>query len=347
MFLLLLLTGVLIPPAAANAPNRQPQLAADGARVALAYGVGNTMYVAVSADGGGTFAAPVAVPSQGTLALGMHRGPRIAFTPDGLVVTAIVGKEGKGKDGDLFAWRSADGGRTWQAPVRINDVEGAPREGLHAMAFGGRDTLVTAWLDLREKGTRIYAAVSRDGGATWSPDRVVYASPAGTVCTCCHPSVAVSASGDVLVMFRNVLEGCRDLYLARSTDRGRSFGPPRRQGEGTWKIEACPMDGGQIAVDARGAVATIWRRDQTVFTTHGGASETSLGPGRNPTLAETDRGLFAAWTRGSAVVVARPGATDPEVLDEEGAFPSMTALGDGSVAVAWESNGAIAVRAIR
>jgi len=346
MFALLLLLSVQIGPAAAGTPHRQPQLVARGEDVAVAYGAGNAIYFAASTDGGTIFGPPVMVSSQGELALGMHRGPRIAYTRQGLVISAVVGEQGKGKDGDVMAWRSLDGGKSWSEPVRVNDVPGSAREGLHAMAFGGRDTLFAAWLDLREKGTRIYGATSTDGGASWSANHLVYESPSGTVCQCCHPSVAVDGSGVVLVMFRNALEGSRDMYLARSANGGKTFEPAQKVGRGTWKLDACPMDGGGVTVDEKGRVATIWRREGTVFATRGGDPERSLGEGRNPATVATKAGTYSVWTEGPSVRVETPGAA-PETVDEEGAFPALTVVRDGSAVVAWESRGAIVIRKVR
>jgi len=214
------------------------------------------------------------------------------------------------------------------------------------MTFGG-DILFAAWLDLREKGTRLFGSVSRDGGASWSTNRLVYASPSGTVCQCCHPSVAVTASGAILVMFRNALDGSRDLYLTRSEDGGRTFTPARKLGRGTWTLDVCPMDGGAVAVGEGGGAATVWRREQTVFATEGDAPERAMGPGRNPTAVLATGGLYAAWTQGTAVVVSKPGRDSPEVVADAGAFPSLAPLADGSVLAAWESSGAIAIRTLR
>ena len=52
----------------------QPQLAASGERVFVAFGTGSAIAVARSADGGATFAEPVTIPVQGVMALGRHRG---------------------------------------------------------------------------------------------------------------------------------------------------------------------------------------------------------------------------------------------------------------------------------
>src|SRR4051794_10242158 len=103
-----------------DARARQPQAAIDAkGRVFVAYGVANEVRGAVSNDGGGSFAAPVAVGSLPTMALGMRRGPRIAATDSAVVVTAIGGEQGGGKDGDLMAWRSTDGGQSWSGPTRV------------------------------------------------------------------------------------------------------------------------------------------------------------------------------------------------------------------------------------
>src|SRR5690606_6078837 len=132
--------------------------------------------VARSPDGGLSFGAPVVLPITGEISLGMRRGPRVAVTNNTLLVAAVSGAQGGGKDGDVVLTRSTDRGRTWSQPVVINDVPGAAREGLHALAAHPNGLVVAAWLDLREKGTRIFAAVSRDHGATWRADTVVYTS---------------------------------------------------------------------------------------------------------------------------------------------------------------------------
>jgi BNR repeat-like domain len=341
MLLLIAALAAQIVPSG-DARYAQPQLAVRGTQVALTFGSAQTVYVAISEDAARTFAAPVAVSSSGELALGMRRGPRVAYSRDALVVSAIVGSEGHGKDGDVVAWRSTDGGKTWSRPVRVNDVAGSAREGLHAMAAGGKNTLFAAWLDLRASGTRVYGSTSRDGGATWSPNRLVYESPSGTVCQCCHPSVAVDGTGRILVMFRNAVDGARDFYLVQSEDGGQSFGPGRKVGTGSWKLEACPMDGGGLAVDDSGHVATAWRREGTVYTTEGDRPEAALATGRNPTIVATRPGTTTAWTDDGRVRVRGPASAETRVLGE-GAFPVLALLPDGSSLIAWEGKAGLQV----
>ncbi len=64
------------------------------------------------------------------------RGPRIAHSGASITITAIGGTQGKGRDGDILAYRSHDLGKNWLGPVKVNDVDGSGREGLHAMTSG-------------------------------------------------------------------------------------------------------------------------------------------------------------------------------------------------------------------
>jgi len=327
--------------AATTLPCRQPQLAATGNTVYVACGTPTSILVARSEDGGRTFAKAVTVATVATLSLGMHRGPRIVALGDTLVLSAIVGEVGGGKDGDLLAWRSTDGGRHWSEPARVSDVPAAAREGLHAMAAYG-DTVAAAWLDLRENGTTLVVAVSADGGAHWGPNVVAYRSPSGTICQCCHPSLVVEASGRIAAMFRNEIAGARDMYLIGSTDGGRTWTSGEKLGHGTWPLKACPMDGGAVDLDARGNVVTTWRREQTVYLATPGANETVVGTGVNPTLAISPAGPLVAWN-GAEGLMLKHGDASAALVDAQGRFAALVTTKDG-VVLAFERGAETVVR---
>jgi hypothetical protein len=271
----------------------------------------------------------------------MHRGPRIAVTGRALIVTAVVGAKGGGADGDVLLFRSTDDGATWAAPLVINDVPAAAREGLHAAAASRSGLVVIAWLDLRLKGTRIYAAVSRDHGATWSADTLVYASPSGAVCECCHPSVAIAADGQIAVMFRNSVSGSRDMYLTRSRD-GVTFAPATRIGTGTWVLNACPMDGGGIDFDMNDVVSA-WRREDGVYLSTGTTPERRLATGVHPVVRQFENHRDASWSSTDGVFLMRDGA-GPMAIGP-GRFPALVALRRRTV-IAWEHQGQVLVRAV-
>src|SRR5438067_10266840 len=119
--LISLLLAVNIAPDGGKLEYRQPQLAATANLVAITFGADKAIYFSGSRDKGKTFSPPVKVAEAPMLSLGRHRGPRIAITPSAIVISAVVGtKMPPGADGDLKAWRSTDGGRTWSGGVVVN-----------------------------------------------------------------------------------------------------------------------------------------------------------------------------------------------------------------------------------
>jgi hypothetical protein len=344
MLLLLAVALLQFVPTTGQAPYRAPQVAAAKNQVALAYGSGKAIYVAVSADQGKTFANPVQVDEVGVLPLGRHRGPRVVYSRDTIVVTAVVGSTegqyGVATDGNLMAWRSSDGGKTWSKGVRVNDVPAAAREGLHALTSDGRENLFATWLDLRKEGTQLYGAFSKDSGKTWSRNVLVYQSPDGSICQCCHPSAAYASDGSLDVMWRNSLGGSRDFYVVHSAD-GKTFGKPVKLGEGTWKINMCPMDGGGVAHDGNRTV-TAWRREKDVYLAEPGKLETKLGDGKDVALAAGDGHVYAAWVAQGHLQLWKDGKL--VTLAGEGSLPAIAVLPGGAAVVAWEHNGGVSVQ---
>lgn len=322
---------------------KQPQVAIDSkGAIHVAYGVENEIRYCRSEDNGESFSSSASLPAVHSLSLGMRRGPRIAAAKSAICVTAIGGKQGKGRDGDILASRSTDGGKTWNGPRAVNEIAGSAREGLHAMAAGGGDTICCVWLDLRSGKTEIMASVSTNAGETWGTNTLVYRSPDGSVCECCHPSVAIDSNGKVVVLWRNSLKGARDMYLATSDDSGKTYSKAQKLGAGTWPLNACPMDGGAVSVDSAGKFVTTWRRDKTVFLFgEGDLEERNLGQGEQPWVVATAEGPFAVWLkkRGDAALLISPGTTSAVELAPHARDPVLAIgpRGRGPLIAAWET----------
>jgi hypothetical protein len=327
---------VVGPPAVSNP--RQPQAAVDeSGTIYVAFGAEKSIYVSTSDDAGKTYSDPVRVDTVPGLALGMRRGPRVV-AGDGVVVVSAIGHQ----DGNLLAWRSSDGGNTWSDPIRVNDSPAHAREGLHGMAIGPTGEITCVWLDHRHETMQVYASHSTDGGKSWSGNQRVYASPTGNVCECCHPSVTYAANGDLYVMWRNSLAGNRDMYFGVSRDGGKTFSAGEKLGRGGWKLDACPMDGGYLAVSPKGAVTTVWRRENRVFrTVSSGQAEELIGAGLQPWAAATADGAYLVWIsrRPGDLWLTTPGTDRPRKLAEKASDPVIAASisGSGPVVVLWEA----------
>jgi len=303
-------------------------------------GTKDAVHVSVSRDGGESFEPARKIGDVGALALGLRRGPRIALAGEALVVTAIAGAKGGGQDEDVLAWHSTDRGASWTYDGRVNEVAAAAREGLHALAGGPKGELFCAWIDVSKEGPRICgASSSSDSLGRWSETRVVFGEPDG-ICPCCHPSAAFDAKGRLFVMWRGHDGGSRDMVVATSDDLGATFTKPAKLGEGTWKLEACPMDGGAI-VFGGGRLRSVWRRESQIFRAETTGAERPIGEGEQPSLAFAPDGEYDAWLarRGGALLLLRPRASEPIRLDEQASDPVL-ATGvsvHAPVYAAWES----------
>jgi hypothetical protein len=187
---------------------RQPQVTIDPlGNVHLTFGAKGKVFYTCSTDSGATYRKPTEVGELRSLALGMRRGPRIVVSGETIAITSIGGAGADSSNGNLYSWTSKDRGMSWRGPHRVNDVEASAREGLHGMAAGPKGELYAAWLDLRGQGTQIFGSRATVDGGAWSKNVLVYQSPDGTVCECCHPSVALDASGRLRFMTANAVPG--------------------------------------------------------------------------------------------------------------------------------------------
>jgi hypothetical protein len=313
----------------------QPQLAlAPNGRLHVVFGRGTDIYHTSSADGR-VFSPPVKVGSLEKLALGMRRGPRVTATDARVLVTAI-----SHADGNVHAWTSEDTGATWKEGAGLNAVPNSAREGLQSLAGDGRGLVTAVWLDLRGKGMEIYGRISRDGGQTWAADLSIYQSPDGHVCQCCVPNVAISAKGTIAAMWRNALGGSRDLYLSTSED-GRNFSPAQKLGSDTWKLNACPMDGGSLAFNSAGKWHTVWRRESALFSSDAAETEAPITQeGRQPVTASLGETFFTTWEVKGGLMLQR--GRDRAVRIAEGATSPSIVAGTKTGFIAWEAtlNGA-------
>ena len=134
--------------------------------------------------------------------------------------------------------------------------------------------------------------------------------------------------------------GSRDFYTLRLRD-GRPVGAAVKEGEGTWKLDACPMDGGGIAA-RDGQIASAWRREHDVYLAAPGKPEVKIGTGQDVAFGANSKGFYAAWSTPAGIELHAPGSAAATRLSSGGAFPAMVALSDGGMLVAWEEGGTIA-----
>ncbi len=170
--------------------------------------------------------------------------PALAFDASGNVYLASLGflwSQGNGccTNPDIVAAHSSDGGRTWSTAARV--VAGTGSDGSVGLfndkefitAWGHGNAMVT-WTEFNDgnKGSYIsspiFAAVTHDGGNTWSKPVEISGAAAfclgaqgGTACNQSQASVpVVAANGSLYVAFLNTANATnfRDQYLVVKVD---------------------------------------------------------------------------------------------------------------------------------
>jgi hypothetical protein len=310
------------------ANGQMPNVVKDKAGILhLVYGIGDSIMYLYSKDGGKSFSTASLVSVLPKLAASHTRGPQIAVTSKGLLLTACTAP------GNIFSF-SKTGSGNWKLSGKVNDRDTVAKENLMALSADGSNAFA-AWLDLRDGHNKIFGARSSDGGRSWSKNILVYASPDKTVCECCKPSVVMKGN-NVYVMFRNWLNGNRDLYLITSHDAGKSFLKAQKLGTGSWALNGCPMDGGGIALNKNGNPLTVWNRKGTIYTCEPGAEEREVGKGRSCTLNTVNGKNMYAWLENGEVVVLKPGGE--KVLLGKGIQPVLEPIDNSHVICMWEND---------
>jgi hypothetical protein len=298
----------------------------------IVYGDGDSLMYRYSRDEGATFAPPELVASLPELIASATRGPQIAGTSDGVAIIAV------NKDADIFSYIRDESGK-WMSTGRVNDADTTDKEGFIGLSSDGGNNLFAIWPDLRgDHQNKIFGARSNDGGRTWMKNILVYASPDGSICECCKPSVAMDGK-NVFVMFRNSLNGDRDLYLTQSSDYGQSFEDAQKLGKGSWALNGCPMDGGGLAIDPSGQVQTVWRREAKLYACEPGKDEREIGEGRNCVIENVNGKNVYAWTKNNVVTCLLPNGSLHVV--GQGSSPVLKAAGNDEVLCIWEDNAEI------
>lgn len=219
-----------------------------------------------SADEGRTFSAPVAVnPEPEAIGAEGDSRPKIAPSADGAVYVTYTQLLEKPFSGHIRFSRSLDGGRTFSAPLTVNDDRDVIGHRFDALAVGGDGGVYVAWLDKRDQaaakktggsytGSALYYAVSRDRGASFGANVKL----ADHTCECCRVALSLAPDGLPVAFWRHVYEGSeRDHGLIKLDGEDR----PRRVTYDRWRIDACPHHGPALSIGTDGAYHLVWFDD--------------------------------------------------------------------------------------
>ncbi len=293
---------------------------------------------------------------------------------DGNGVLHMIYFSGNAAGGDIQYVERDSENSSFSAPIRVNSVAHS------AIAIGtvrgpqmtmGKDGIVQViWFGPAEKNAvgeqsmPVFFARMNDGRTGFEPQRnlVNYATGGdGGI------SIAADGKGKVYAVWHATGaqpgEDHRRVYLARSSDNGKTFS--REEPVSPSELGACGCCGMRAFVDDRGALYILYRaaaqsihRDMTLLvSSDGGAtfrSETLSAWDLNAcamttaSLAQSQRGVAAAWERAGEVYFAALGASTFAPGETVGApgeghnrkHPAIASDPSGNTLLAWtESTG--------
>lgn len=313
----------------------EPEVSVDAKGVIrVVFGRNDSIFYATSKDKGELFTQPDLVAHVSGMHLGNTRGPQIVSSAHYSIITAMD------KKGDIHWFLLNHNTGKWSDKGFINDQRSSAPEGLMGIAADDKDHFYAVWLDMRfNKQNNIWFSSLSANNSKWSQNKLVYHSPDGHTCECCKPNIAVNGK-HIAIMFRNWLNGSRDLYCTQSTNGGQKFNEPFKLGTGTWKLNGCPMDGGGVAIDDNQFVHTVWQREGEIYYCKPGESEIKIGKGRSCSITYSNGNLLCSYQEGKEVrLITLPQNNAIDV--GTGTFLKTAILPDKRIVCVWQENGQV------
>jgi hypothetical protein len=199
--------------------------------------------------------------------------PTVAVSRDGVLYVGWTARTGPSSAhaNDLYLSVSHDNGKSFGAPIKVNDDQKPAVHGMHSLVVAGNGRVYLAWLDERnvvqpqpsqmaeghhmESNREVFMASLTDGGQTFSPNHRV----ATDACPCCKTALAVGPDGRIYISWRQVLPGdFRHIAVASTMDDGKSFSPSVIVSDDRWQIAGCPVSGPALAIGDDGALRVLW-----------------------------------------------------------------------------------------
>ncbi|MGQ0545181.1 MAG: sialidase family protein [Betaproteobacteria bacterium] len=251
--------------------------------------------------------------------------PRLVISPGPPPVFHLLWQEiifsGGSHGGDILYARSADGGRSFSAPLNLSrsaagDGKGrTSREEWHNgsldIAAGADGAVYAAWTEYEG---RLLLAVSADRGRSFTPPNHVAGDDARPARA---PALAI---GPERTLYLAWTDG--DIRLARSIDGGATFHTQQ-----VVKAQGGYADAPKIAFDTQGSLHLAFSENGQVLYSRGLAAPRPIARGSFPSLAlDAGGGVYLVWEleRGLGFAASRNGGDDFSVTSP---FPGSG--GDG------------------
>ncbi|MDE2058812.1 MAG: exo-alpha-sialidase [candidate division NC10 bacterium] len=199
---------------------------------------------------------------------------------------------------------SPDFGKSWSAPVALDDGSGMAT--MPQLATAGPGRLVVAWQEVKERRTPLFVATTADGGKNWQTTKL---DRPGIVAGA--PTLAADQKGHIMISWAETVE-LPDIFTVVSSDFGKSWSKEIRPR--TTTPGETPAINPQLALSSTGKAALVWE-DQRA-----GASDIYL-------TVSSDFGK--SWSKEIRLDTGEPGGTPSR-------SPHLVLDPTGRIAAVWE-----------
>jgi hypothetical protein len=226
--------------------------------------------VVVMICGAWSLLAGAAAPARAAVKVTVLRVPNGGIQPqaalDAKGTLHLIYFKGDAGAGDLYYVKRAAGKKRFSAPVRVNSRPGSAvaigsvRGGQLALGQGGRVHVVWNGSMKGKKASEMFYARLNDAGSAFEKQRDLMAGTAGLDG---GGTVAADRSGNVLVAWHGIRKGGprgeknRRVWVARSTDDGKTFSKPAAAWDKATGVCACCSS--HAFADRRGSVYLLYR----------------------------------------------------------------------------------------
>jgi hypothetical protein len=164
----------------------------------------------------------------------LYSGPRASIAVSGSNNVYLTWWDNKTGNNEVFFAASNDGGKTFGKPINLSNAKGGSADS--QIAASGSNVYVT-WWDNKTGSWQVFSKASTDNGKTFGNDAVVIKSvgsspvkkltPPSPNTTSVDTIVAApSGNNNEYVVWWDNTTGNWDVFFAKSTDNGKSFGSP-------------------------------------------------------------------------------------------------------------------------
>ena len=247
------------------------------------WSVNQHIYFQVSKDVGKSFGSEhlVDIPAEKISARNENR-PKIGFDNNNGVYLSWAKSGKKRFTGDIRFSYSANGGKTFTAPITVNNDNLITGHSFNEMMVNAAGDVTIVWLDSRYSYQQKLAGNSVNGSdlylAKGNPSKIhsfksnvfkknalinsnVFSNEAiarGT-CVCCRIAMEEDSKGNLSVFWRHIFgDNIREFALLTIDESKPALAQVKQISHDQWYIQGCPHQGGGISIDQNNRYHLVW-----------------------------------------------------------------------------------------